>query len=315
MEGEELVRTYRFQNAEEAAAAVPGAQVRYLPLGRSIATWRMIDMRLGESRLLCGRMGADTSIFGTLDRNLLYFLSPLSGSGWKTHGKEIGASSLAVLANTSDSAAWLGQALHSASLQVPVEKFARAYSSFAGAELPSWSTVRMFVLDRPAAAQLRNSISTVLRVARKTPAALAEPRVGKMLEDLILERLVRAVGASSRRERPEYRFLASRCNDYLEANADRCVTLAELREALGVSDRGLRRFFASAYGTSPGQFLRVQRLHGVNRVLAEAGTTVTDAATSFGFFDVGRFAGDYRRLFGEQPSETRRRARKAGFSR
>jgi hypothetical protein len=30
---------------------------------------------------------------------------------------------------------------------------------------------------------------------------------------------------------------------------------------------------------------------------------------SFGFFDLGRFAGDYRQLLGEQPSETLHRAR------
>src|SRR6266702_3147358 len=102
------IRTHRFENAEEAAAAVPGAQVRYLPLGRPTADWRMVDMTLGESRLLCGRMGADTTIFGTLDRNLLYFQAPLSGSGWKAYGKEIGERSLAVLAQTTDYAVWLG---------------------------------------------------------------------------------------------------------------------------------------------------------------------------------------------------------------
>jgi AraC family ethanolamine operon transcriptional activator len=307
--GDQPVRTHRFENAEEAAAAVPGAQVRYLPLAHPTASWRMIEVTLGESRLLCGRMGADTSIFGTLDRNLLYFLAPLSGFGWKTYGKEIGDRHLAVLANTTDYAVWLGHSVHSMSLQVPLESFARAYSSFAASAMPTWSTLRMFLLDRSAAEQLRTSITSALRIALQRPEAFADPRIGKMLEDLILERPIRTVCASSRAERPEYRVLGSRCNDYLEANVDRCVTLSELREALGVGDRTLRRFFASAYGTSPGRFLRVQRLHGVNRVLTEAGTTVTSAAMSFGFFDLGRFAGDYRRLLGEQPSETLNRAR------
>jgi AraC family ethanolamine operon transcriptional activator len=308
------VRTHRFENAEEAAAAVPGAQVRYLPLARPTASWQMVEMSLGESRLLAGQMGADTSIFGTLDRNLLYFLAPLSGSGWKTYGKEIGERSLAVLANTTDYAAWIGASIHSMSLQVPVESFARAYSNFAANAMPTWSTLRMFMLDTSAAEQLRTSIASALRVALQRPEAYAEARMGKILEDLMLERLIRAVCTTSRAERPEYRILGSRCNEYLEANAGRCVTLVELREALGVSDRSLRRFFASAYGTSPARFLRVQRLHGVNRVLAEARTTVTNAGMSFGFFDLGRFAGDYRRLFGERPSETLQRARNAGFS-
>jgi AraC family ethanolamine operon transcriptional activator len=91
------------------------------------------------------------------------------------------------------------------------------------------------------------------------------------------------------------------------------VTVSDLRNLLEVGDRSLRRFFSSVYGASPGRFLRVQRLHGVNRALGEAARaatiTITDAAMSFGFFDLGRFAGDYRRLFGERPSETLRRSR------
>jgi AraC-like DNA-binding protein len=311
MAADQLVRTYRFENAEEAAAAVPGAQVRYVPLRRPTADWRMVEMSLGESRMLAGRMGAETSIFGTLDRNLLYFLVPISGAGWTTFGKEIGDRSLTVLSQTTECVSWLGHSVHSMSLQVPVEKFARAYTRFAAGAAPVWSTIRTFTLGASAAARLRSAIATTLRIGREWPEALAQPHMGKMLEDLILERLMHAVGASSRAERPEYHALASRCNNYLKANANRPVTLAELREALEIGERALRRFFVSVYGTSPAHFLRVQRLHGVNRGLAEAGpaSTVTTLAMSFGFFDLGRFAGDYRRLFGEHPSETLQRSR------
>ena len=316
MAGDQPIRMHRFENAEEAAAAVPGAQVRYMALGRPTSAWRMVDVSLGESRLLCGRMGADTSMFGTLDRNLFYFLTPLSGTGWKIYGKEIGARSLAVLADTTDHAVWMGRSVHSMSLQVPVERFARVYSRFAASEMPSWSTLRMFALGKYAATRFRSSITTTLRMATHWPETFGELRTGKMLEDLILERLIRAVCTTSRAERPEYRLLASRCNDYLAANADRGVTLAELRDALEVGDRTLRRFFVSAYGTSPSRFLRIQRLHGVNRALAEPAptATVTSAAMSFGFFDVGRFASDYRSLFGERPSETLQHSRGTGFS-
>jgi AraC family ethanolamine operon transcriptional activator len=53
------------------------------------------------------------------------------------------------------------------------------------------------------------------------------------------------------------------------------------------------------------------RLNRVRRILARApeGVSVTDAATRFGFFHLGRFSGQYRRLFGELPFETLRRGR------
>jgi AraC-like DNA-binding protein len=314
---DQRIRTHRFENAEEAAAAVPGAQVRFLPRARPRADWRMVDMTLGDSRLLCGRMGADTSIFGTLDRNLLYFLAPLSGAGWIVGGKEIGSRNLAVQGQTTDIASWIGHSMHSMSLQVPAEKFARVYSRFAANDMPSWGGVRMFTLSASAASTLRSSIETTLQMATEWPEAFAQPSMGAIIEDLLLERLMGAVCTLSKAERPEHRALASRCNDYLDANRDRCVTPAELRATLEVGDRALRRFFASAYGTSPARFLRAQRLHGVNRALSEPAptVTVTNAAMSFGFFDVGRFASSYRKLFGERPSETLQRSRGDGFSR
>ncbi len=69
---------------------------------------------------------------------------------------------------------------------------------------------------------------------------------------------------------------------------------------------GFRRF----RGTSPMEFLRTMRLRRVREDLidAPAGTTVSDVATRWGFYQFGRFAAQYRQLFGETPSATLRRA-------
>jgi AraC family ethanolamine operon transcriptional activator len=81
----------------------------------------------------------------------------------------------------------------------------------------------------------------------------------------------------------------------------------DLCEALGTSWRALDSGFREVYGISPGSYLRIVRLHGVRRALRAAdpaGTSVTDIATGWGFFHFGRFSGEYRRLFGEAPSDT-----------
>jgi len=59
----------------------------------------------------------------------------------------------------------------------------------------------------------------------------------------------------------------------------------------------------------PNHFLLLRRLHLARRALREAAadTTVTDIATEFGFWELGRFAVEYKALFGEAPSKALRR--------
>ncbi len=40
-------------------------------------------------------------------------------------------------------------------------------------------------------------------------------------------------------------------------------------------------------------------------LLAPEGTTVTEVALRWGFYHLGRFAQEYRALFGQSPSQTR----------
>jgi AraC family ethanolamine operon transcriptional activator len=84
-------------------------------------------------------------------------------------------------------------------------------------------------------------------------------------------------------------------------------TVVDLCEALGISERTLRYAFQEYVGLSPVAYLRMCRLNKVRAVLAAsdpAKTTVTQVAMRHGFLHLGRFSGDYRRMFGETPSAT-----------
>jgi len=89
------------------------------------------------------------------------------------------------------------------------------------------------------------------------------------------------------------------------------ATVAALCVALAVPLRTLEDAFHRCLGVAPRTYLFAMRLNRVRRRLANPGdgASVTDAATRFGFFHLGRFAAQYRRLFGERPSETLARAR------
>ena len=87
------------------------------------------------------------------------------------------------------------------------------------------------------------------------------------------------------------------------------VYVLDLCAATGVSERTLRDAFLKQCGMGPMRYLKLRRLHQVRRSLygvAPGATSVKAAALENGFWDLGRFAVDYRAMFGESPSETLR---------
>jgi AraC-like DNA-binding protein len=99
--------------------------------------------------------------------------------------------------------------------------------------------------------------------------------------------------------------------EFIEAHLAEPIGIEEIVDASGVSARSLYEGFRRFRGTSPMEFLRSLRLRHVREDLlrAEAGATVSQVAASWGFYQFGRFAGLYRQLCGESPSDTLRRAR------
>jgi transcriptional regulator GlxA family with amidase domain len=96
----------------------------------------------------------------------------------------------------------------------------------------------------------------------------------------------------------------------LADTADGQVNMDDVARQLGVSSRCLRQNVRRHCGTSAGALWRHRRFVRVRHALAAAnGATVTEIAVAHGFYQLGRFAGQYRDLFGELPSETQRRRR------
>ncbi|MCL4203513.1 MAG: helix-turn-helix transcriptional regulator [Pirellulaceae bacterium] len=91
---------------------------------------------------------------------------------------------------------------------------------------------------------------------------------------------------------------------------DLSLSISDLARTSGVPERTLRTAFQKCFGLSPVEYLRILRLHHARqRLLASCPdqTTVTEIGYELGFWDLGRFAGAYRELFGELPSATLRK--------
>jgi transcriptional regulator GlxA family with amidase domain len=94
-------------------------------------------------------------------------------------------------------------------------------------------------------------------------------------------------------------------SEFLRNHAAEGVRIAEASRAVGVSERTLRNAFHREHGISPKQFDLRERLRAARHALCEGTSrTVTEIATEFGFFELGRFSRIYRDAFGELPSQT-----------
>ena len=85
------------------------------------------------------------------------------------------------------------------------------------------------------------------------------------------------------------------------------ISVAALCRWLGVSHRTLQYAFSAQTGVSPKQYVNAVRLNAVRKHLRRreaAGEPIAAAANAQGFWHMGQFAADYRRLFGENPSAT-----------
>jgi len=102
-----------------------------------------------------------------------------------------------------------------------------------------------------------------------------------------------------------------RAVDFIRESVGQRISVSDLVEHCGVPARTLRKHFRRFLGASPLEFWRRSRLTAArDDLLAGASdTSVTDVAVRAGFNHFGRFAQEYRRLFGETPSATLRRNR------
>jgi AraC family ethanolamine operon transcriptional activator len=73
--------------------------------------------------------------------------------------------------------------------------------------------------------------------------------------------------------------------------------------------RTLQRYFRSIYGVTPHVWFRCMKLNAVRGELRQSSVAtvrISDIAARWGFLHFGRFAEDYRKLFGERPKDTLR---------
>jgi AraC-like DNA-binding protein len=97
--------------------------------------------------------------------------------------------------------------------------------------------------------------------------------------------------------------------DYIQEHAKNNLTIEQLVQITGVSERSLFEGFKRCLHLTPMQYLHKTRLANVRQELLSpldhSDRSITEIAMSNGFTHLGRFSALYRGAYGELPSQTR----------
>jgi len=103
-----------------------------------------------------------------------------------------------------------------------------------------------------------------------------------------------------------------RAEEYIEAHWNQPITIEELARVTSASARSIFHQFKKDRGQSPMAFVKQVRLRYARDMLERKDQNPSVTATAFacGFTNLGHFARDYFKRFGERPSDTVKRSKR-----
>jgi AraC-like DNA-binding protein len=304
----------RFGDPDQFQAAIRGGDTMYTLLARGVFHAELTDIKVGQLLLQCGSETlprlASTSmppnrvgILGWLGDSQLPVVRGAQmrqgefmslGLGMQSDHRTFGCNEFAALTLDATDLTRAAMDLTGCELAVPVGKVLRPPD-----HLGTW---------------LLSVIGAAKRAQQSTPGIFTLPAVADALEQALLRPMIRCLLEGEARNegvpRGHRSVIARRFAAAVDVSLDRPLLILDLCRMVGITARTLNTLCQEQFGVSAQRFLALRRLHLTRRALLRSdhrSTTVTEIATSYGIWELGRFAVAYKSLFGESPSATLRR--------
>ena len=197
-----------------------------------------------------------------------------------------------------------------ASMSLPEHEFAEIGAAITGQDFRFLSNAVTVAASPERLTRLRRLHAAATRVAETVPELIENPEVARGLEASLTEAMFACLAEGQTRTDTaslrQRRRIMKRFHALVEENPDQALYLSEICTAIGVAQRTLYNCCMEQLGVSPKRYLLLRRLHLARQALrlAPEAAKVTDIATQYGFWELGRFAVYYRSVFGEPPSKT-----------
>ncbi len=158
--------------------------------------------------------------------------------------------------------------------------------------------------------KFRRLLLSILHSVEANPVALQFQQTQRLLEQSLMAAIVNVLSDPASAPEavcPSRCQIVERAKRYMSSHIDQPITVADLCVQVGVSRRTLQYSFQEVLGINALRLLRAMRLNGVRRDLKAVKPgprLVQDIAARWGFWHLGHFVTDYKRMFGELPSHT-----------
>ena len=314
-----VIRTQSIEKMREALA-----QVRSGPTLKPEGRDRTLDATLNNCQLQ--HLGLNYGIYGAAVRvefpesDIVTQILPIAGRGEILVGRTVvsmTSNSSAVISSNTCMALKVSHDYERLILSLKTQALARRLSALIGA--PAVAPLKLDPAQNFARPEARSFRALFLFLVSElnNPASAMPPLALAQFEETLLVAFLCANRHNyshllERRPSSAAPWQVRRAEEYIEANWDQPIRLDDIAAVAGASARSLFRAFKQSRGYSPMAFGKQVRLRRAHQLLncRQLATTVTEVAFACGFSDLGRFSKDYRRSFGELPSETLKRNRR-----
>lgn len=301
-------REMTFAEYDEGLVSVDGRTCLTGPVQTS---WKQDSLALEHSTVQFLQEGAPNSFEAAMSPDLVSLAVALPAPSFLQYqGVGLDERTVAILRPGRDLSTYARDVCRYCIVSMPMDRFRKTCERYDPALLNPLLEGPDFLRIPPAS--VRSCREAVLDLYRSAAAGRIPATARASLEHDILATFFDALGhhapGSHRGGRPRHsrqRFI-ERIKEYCAATRHTSATVEELVRHVGCRERTLRKVVRELYGVSPKQLLLFRKLHEVHAALTVAGPdeTVTGILADHGVWETGRFAGRYRRLFGEPPSAT-----------
>jgi AraC-like DNA-binding protein len=198
-------------------------------------------------------------------------------------------------------------------LCIAPDKLAAAAHALLGFAPTVPPTVRLACPPTHLLARLRRLHDALCDLADNVPDVLAHPEVTNAMEQELLRTMIYCLADHTASETIAHVHrrvpIMRRFQQAIDERPGEPIYLAELCATVGVTERTLRNHCLHYLGVGPHRYLWLRRMNQARSALMMADpitTTVTKVANDHGFWELSRFAVEYRSLYNESPSTTLR---------